>query len=381
MFILLLLISFASVNAVLFTPALPNMVDYFGISESAGQLSVTTFLAGYAIGQLLYGPLSNRYGRKCAIYIGVVIQIFSSLFCITAGLFHNYALLVVARFFLAVGAGGGLKITITMVNETYPPQIASQKISLLMLAFAITPGLGVALGGVLNSYFGWLSCFYACCVYGLLLLGLISQLPETQFLRNLSALKPRYLVKVYAHEFSNAKIIAGGFLVGMCSCFIYLFATLSPFIAINQAGMSSVDYGFANLIPMVGLALGSLISAKLTKYFPVLSILKIGITITILGVVLAGFFTYVQYPILISLFVPMMIINMGEVMILANASSRAICFAQDKAHGASVINFIAITLATITVLSAGTFNITAIVLPGLYAILCIITMIMYGVLK
>ena len=72
---LLLMISFASVNAVLFTPALPNIAHFFAISDSIAQQTITWFLIGYAVGQLLYGPLANRFGRKKALFAGVSLQI------------------------------------------------------------------------------------------------------------------------------------------------------------------------------------------------------------------------------------------------------------------------------------------------------------------
>jgi DHA1 family bicyclomycin/chloramphenicol resistance-like MFS transporter len=130
-FTLLLLISFASVNAVLFTPALPNIAQFFGINEDVAQQTMTWFLVGYAFGQLLYGPLANRFGRKPALYMGISLQMYSSLLCVLAGYTHTFWLLAIGRFLLALGSGVGLKMTFTLVNECYEPKIASQKISYL----------------------------------------------------------------------------------------------------------------------------------------------------------------------------------------------------------------------------------------------------------
>ena len=157
---LLLMISFASVNAVLFTPALPAIASYFSISSEIAGHTIIWFLVGYALGQLIYGPIANRFGRKPALYVGVSLQIISSFICLFSGLIHVYSVLVFGRFLLALGSGVGLKMTFTLVNECYESKVASQKISYLMLAFAITPGLAVALGGILNEYYGWMSCFW-----------------------------------------------------------------------------------------------------------------------------------------------------------------------------------------------------------------------------
>lgn len=209
-FTLLLLISFASVNAVLFTPALPDIAYFFEIREDVAQQTITWFLIGYALGQLVYSPIANRFGRKPALYAGIILQITSSLLCVLAGVIHEYWLLVIARFMLALGSGVGLKMTFTLVNECYEPKMASQKISYLMLAFAITPGLSVGIGGILNTYYGWTSCFYAGAIYGCLLLLLVTRLPETQKTLDLNAFKMKYLLHSYSSQFKNRQLIAGG---------------------------------------------------------------------------------------------------------------------------------------------------------------------------
>lgn len=141
------------------------------------------------------------------MYIGVSLQILSSLWCVLTGGLHDYSLLVLARFLLALGAGFGLKMTFTLVNENFVMEVATQKISYLMLAFAITPALRIALGGLLNTYFGWTSCFYAGAVHGLVLLVLVTRLPETQIKCDPSALKIKHLIHAYGAQFKNLKLI------------------------------------------------------------------------------------------------------------------------------------------------------------------------------
>lgn len=373
-FTLLLLISFASVNAVLFTPALPNITHFFDITEDFAQQTITWFLIGYALGQLVYGPIANRFGRKPALYAGISLQIVSSLLCVLAGVIHEFWLLVIARFFLALGSGVGLKMTFTLVNECYEPKIASQKISYLILAFAITPGLGVALGGMLNTYYGWTSCFYAGAIYGLMLLFFVARLPETQKTLNLSALKVKHLLHEYSSQFKNTQLISGGLLMGGSTCFVYVFAAVAPFIAINIFGLNSTEYGMANILPPIGLILGSIVSARLTKKYSLESIIKIGIWIASLGALLMSMAMIMHFPVLFSLFLPMIIIYFGLCFVLANASTIAMSQVSDKAHGSAVMNFINMGLATVVVLSIGFLPMKALLLPVIYIILCIVMM-------
>lgn len=371
------MISFASVNAVLFTPALPNIAAFFSISEVTAQQTITWFLIGYALGQLIYGPIANRYGRKPALYVGIAMQIASSLICVFTGYMHMYVLLVMGRFFLALGSGVGLKMTFTLVNECYDAKMANQKISYLMLAFAITPGLGVAIGGVLTSHYGWMSCFYAGAFYGLILLLLTTRLPETQKKVDYNALKLSHLIHGFSEQFKNSQLIAGGLLMGTCTSFIYVFAAMAPFIAINIFGMSSKEYGVANLLPPIGMVLGSLSSAKLVNKYSLQSIMLAGIYIAIMGVITMFILIYAKLPIIYSLFIPTIIIYFGLCHILANASSIAMSQANDKAHASAVMNFINMSTATIMVLGIGLFSVKALLLPIIFIVLSIFMMSMY----
>src|SRR5688572_14890818 len=94
LFTLMFLSAFASMGAVLMMPALPEISDHFGIHTSTTQLAVTFFLLGYAFGQLIYGPLANRFGRKHAIYVGIAIATLGSIFSILSSPLESFHLLV-----------------------------------------------------------------------------------------------------------------------------------------------------------------------------------------------------------------------------------------------------------------------------------------------
>jgi DHA1 family bicyclomycin/chloramphenicol resistance-like MFS transporter len=374
---LLLMISFASVNAVLFTPALPDISRFFDINDAITQQTITWFLVGYALGQLLYGPIANRFGRKPALYSGISLQIVSCFICAAAGMLHFFPLLVVGRFMLALGSGVGLKMTFTIVNECYEPKAASQKISYLMLAFAITPGLGIALGGVLNAKFGWMSCFYASALYGALLLLLARKLPETQNVLDHNALKLQHLVHAYGTQFKNTQLICGGLIMGGASCVIYVFAALAPFIAINLFGLSSEEYGLANLLPPLGLIAGSLFSAQFVKTRPFELAILSGIIISIIGVLLMFGLLYWQLPVVISIFMPIIVIYFGLSLVIANASTIAMAKTQDKAHGSAVMNFVNMGSATLVVIGLGFLPMQTFVLPSVYIVLTILMLIVF----
>lgn len=368
---LLLMISFAVGNAVLITPALPAITNYFGVTDAITQYVITWYLVGYAIGQLFYGPLANRFGRKPTLYMGVGLQIVSSFICVLAALLHQYPLLVFGRFTLALGAGVGLKMAFTIVNEFYEPKVVSQKVSYLMMAFAITPGVSMAIGGILNDKLGWISCLYASAVYGLLLFPLLTKLPETQLVLDQNALKIKHLLHSYVEQFKNIQLFCGGILMGLTTCFIYVFATIAPFVAIDLLKMSSQSYGIASLLPSLGYVIGGILSAQLAKKYPLTTTIKIGIVIIILGILLMYATTMANLSALFSLFIPVSFIYFGESLIYPNVSAIAMSAVTDKSHASAVMNFLTIGLPTIAILTIGLFSINTMLIPMIFTVLCV----------
>lgn len=345
---LLCVISFAAVNAVLFTPALPMISDYFQVTDEVAQQTVTFFLIGYALGQLLYSPLANRYGRKPALYLGISVQIISSLFCVLAGYWDQFTLLVAARFVSALGSGVGLKMTFTIINEFYEPRVASQKIAYTSLAFSVAPALSVALGGFLTKHYGWEACFYACALYGCILLYLTIRLPETLMTPDIHALEWRKMWQDYRLPFKNPIILLGGTMMGCCGAFIYSFAALAPFIAIDDFGMTAASYGLANMIPLIGLMLGGLHSAHATQKKVLPLIVRFGIASIFVGVIAMYIGMHAVNNIYIGLFIPAIIIYFGTAHVLPNASSIALSTVHNKSHASAVINFISMSFVTVT---------------------------------
>ncbi len=380
-FTLFLLISFASVNAVLFTPALPEITRFFHITADDSQKTMTWFLIGYTLGQLGYGPFADRYGRKVALYIGITLQIFSSLGCVFATNIHSYEFLIHSRFFLAVGSGVGLKMAFTLLNESYPQKQANQKVALLMLGFAVTPGLSVAVGGLLNKYNGFISCFYATAFYGVFMLLLILKIPETLSEKDFNALKFRHLIHGYTEQFKNLQLCVGGLLMGLSAAIIYLFASVAPFVAMTLIGMSSENYGLANALPAFGLVMGSLLSAYLIDHYGANRLIQVGILIVWIGSM--ALFKLMQMPFFgaAALFLPMIVIYLGLSLIQPNASILALSRAQDKAHGAAVMSFLNMLTCTLAVLWVQHLPITALLLPHLYLMIAACMVIMYFSLR
>lgn len=381
-FILLLLVSFGSVGAVLFTPALPAIQQFFHISIGQTQLTITSYLVGYALGQLAYGPMANGLGRKKTLYLGLGLSVVGALLCVTSAWIGSFAVLVLARFIQALGATAGLKISYTMVADTYEQAEATKVISRFILAFAIMPGIGIAIGGWLTQLLSWEACFYFLALFGIVMLGLATRLPETAKAIDRNALKLASVVKGYRMKLKNKQLILSSFLVGCCTSIIYIFASKSPFIGINIIGLSPEVFGTYNLIPPIGMVLGSFIASALIGRFPVLNLILGGIAGSLLATLAMLIPFAIAAPSTVSLFFPMVLIYLAQSTVYANISSYGLASAKNKSNASAVLNFINISSAVVAVLlSEFVFPESAIALPLFFIFFFILMLLLWRKLK
>ena len=155
--VLMVLFSFLSLAAVVFTPAFPELVKEFRLSNSEAQWMMTIFLLGTAIGRLPYGPLANRIGRKNTRFVGLVVSMIGTLITIFA---DTYLIVCAGRFVQALGCAVTLKIGYTMVGDLHEGSSATKVLSYGMLVYAILPGIGAAIAGFLTPWFGWQGGFW-----------------------------------------------------------------------------------------------------------------------------------------------------------------------------------------------------------------------------
>ncbi len=151
------------------SPALPEIGHFFKISTSEAKLSMSYYLVGYAIGVLVYAPITSRFGRKASLYIGFSIALLGAIICLLAEPLHSFALLNIGRFILAIGSTAGIQVSFTMIADCYRPPRSLQISAYMMLSFAIGPSLGIFIGGVLTAI-NWELIFYFIIAYIVFLL-------------------------------------------------------------------------------------------------------------------------------------------------------------------------------------------------------------------
>lgn len=343
--VLLMLITFATFLGLLFTPALPEISSAFQISETKAQWTMSIFMVGYALGQLPYGPIANRYGRKKAIWVGVVLALVGSLMAFLA---TEFWVLCLGRFIQALGSAVGLKVAFTMVGDLHAGEGATQAIALLTIAFGIMPGLANAIGGYITVLWGWQGCFLFLTLYTIVLWLFTFTLPETAKELHADALQIGKMRHGFARQFKDTFLMSHAFLVGLSTAAIYIFSTLSPYIAIQRMGLSPDAFGLWSLVPSLGLLTGAIVSRMLSKRNAHINMLS-GILIILVGALILSLCFINQVINVWSLFVPMFIINIGTNLTWSNASAKALSEATDKSNASAVMQFTNVGLATVAV--------------------------------
>ena len=372
-----LLISLAAVGALFFTPGIPHMADEFGISPNVTQFTIILYLVGYAIGQLFYGPISKKYGRKGSLFIGLTIATIGSLLCALSEPFGAFWLLLISRFIMAIGAACGYALTFTIIADAYSPDDSKHVIPKVAMGLSVFPFGSVIIGGFLVQFLGWSSTFYFLTLYCLFLMYLTSRLPETGSPSKDASIHPAQIIKDYAAVLKYGKLTIFSLVIAGCVGIFYIFAGTSPFLAIHGMGVKSYQFGLLNVIVTVGVALGALITSNIARKMEGTSLSVLGICINAIAMLLMAWLFFFRLENVWSLFLPMFFITWGIMFIWSNNAALATKDIPDKAHAAGVMSFINVCGGVIGVLLITAFKITnAVVMPIIFLAITIFQIIM-----
>lgn len=224
----------------MYLPGFPAIEREFG--EQGVEKTMSAYLIGIALGQLFYGPISDRFGRKPPLYAGFLLYALGSLGCMLSS---SLSMLMSMRFFQAIGACGGMVIGRAIIRDRCGPQEAARAFSLLMAIVSLGPILAPSIGGLIVTGFGWRGVFVFQVLFGLgLLIAMHVVLTES---RDPSAVKPISVTAVAVDYRSLMRdraflgyTLAGAF--GVASLFVYV--TGAPAVLIEGYGLSAQQFGW-----------------------------------------------------------------------------------------------------------------------------------------
>ncbi|MFL9826255.1 Bcr/CflA family multidrug efflux MFS transporter [Rhodoplanes sp. SY1] len=254
------LMGFASISTDTYLPAFPTLSTVFGVDPGRIQLTLSSYLIGFSVGQLVWGPVGDRYGRRKPIAVGMVLFMLGSAGCALAGSAEQ---MIAWRVVQALGACSGPVLARAMVRDLYTRDKSAQMLSTLMLVMGVAPLLGPLLGGQILEHSSWREIFWFLVGFGVLaLLGLLL-LPETL---PPSDTGPRSFGEVWTGYLSLVRsprllgyAAAGGFYYG--GAYAYIAGT--PFSYIDYYHVPSRAYGLLFGLNVVGMMAANFLNSRL----------------------------------------------------------------------------------------------------------------------
>lgn len=258
-----MLVAFGPLAIDLYLPALPAMAAGLAASAAQVQLSITVFLAGFALGMLFYGPLSDRYGRRPLLLAGIALFAGASLGCLLAPAVEP---LIVARFLQALGGGAASVLARAVVRDVFHPSEALRNLSLMAMVTAVAPLVAPLLGSALLAALGWRAPFAALLLWGVLSLGVVWRwLPESLPAAQRGQLPLRAAFAAYFRLLADPRALGLVLAGGMSFAAMFAYITGGPFYFIELNGLSPLAYSLLFAANALGIFTANWLNSRLVR--------------------------------------------------------------------------------------------------------------------
>jgi len=336
----------------MYLSAFPLMAKFFNTNVAQVSVTLSSYFVGLASGQLFYGPLMDRFGRKKPIYFGLTLYVLASVGC---ALSTSIESLIVLRFVQALGGCSASVGAFAMVRDLFSPKESAKVFSLLVLILGVSPLLAPTIGGYVAIYLGWSSVFFSLAIGATILLTVVFIfLPESHSGDKAHILRPLPIFKNYLSILTEPKFytyaVAGA--TGFSGLFVYLAASPTIFMEIFQ--VSEQVYGWIFAIIAMGLVGTSQFNVLLLKKFSNEQILKCALSVLCLTSLI--FFTcaylgfYNLYSVVATMFVYLSCIG------LSNPNSAALSlahFGHKAGSAAAMLGFLQMGIGSLASVIVG----------------------------
>ena len=237
----------------MYLPSLPALSAELRATPAAAQWTVAAFLAGMAAGQLVYGPMSDRVGRRPTVLTGVAIYLAGSLACALA---PSIGLLIAARFLQALGAASGTVVARAVVRDQFGHVDTARILSLMMLIMGLAPILAPLVGGVLLTFIGWRAIFWVMTTFGLALGAcLFARLTESRSAEVAAHAKGEHPVRAYLELFAYRRLVGYALGGALNRAVLFTYISSSPDLLIGIYHIPPAAFGWvfgANAVGVIG---------------------------------------------------------------------------------------------------------------------------------
>lgn len=349
---LLALLTIGATAAIhLLSPALPAASAELGVDPSTIQLAVSLYMIGLAIGQLFYGPISDRYGRRPVLIVGLLIYVIAGLATVLA---TSGPMLIAARFLQSLGGCAGLVLGRAIIRDTSnASEDAARRLALMTLMVAIVPGLGPLVGGLLETAFGWRSILFVLSALGTINLACAwFMLDETRPNTGLNTFTQ--LSRHYAHLLRSPVFLGYAVGGGCATSSIYSFIAAAPFIFTGELNRPTHEVGLFVAMVISGNWLGSLAANRLIGVLEIKKHLVRANLISVLGAFLLLIFTLAGELSVSTVLISMFCFSVGAGMASPAAASQAISVNPEIiGSAAGLYGFVQMVVGALTTILVG----------------------------
>jgi DHA1 family bicyclomycin/chloramphenicol resistance-like MFS transporter len=265
----------------MYLPSLPEIGRALAAPIAQVQLTISSYLIGFAAGQIVYGPLSDRYGRRPVLFAALAVYVVGTGICAGA---QSIGPLIAGRFFQGVGGAGSNVLARAIVRDLYSGVRAARELSLMGSIMAFAPIVAPMIGGVLQTQFGWRANFILMVVAAVIVFAVASQLlPETLRQRSTEAFSLKWLGKGYLSLLRHRSFVAylGILTIGYAGLFAWISAAAVVLEGIY--GMSAVTFGFTFALGAAGFMAGAAGAARLVQRFGIDRMMGLGGSLLAVG--------------------------------------------------------------------------------------------------
>jgi MFS transporter, DHA1 family, multidrug resistance protein len=264
--------AFAPLSIDMYLPAMPVMEQVFHASAAAVQSTMVTFLLGFALGQSLYGPITDRFGRKPPLYASLLLFVGSSAACALAPSIPKIAAL---RLVQAVAACGGSVVSRAMVRDLFPPDELRRVFSMLVLVLGVSPVIAPLIGSYLLLWFGWKAAFVTQALLGCACLaGMHFRLPESLSHDAKRPLRLDLIQSAYKQLFNDKTFLGASVVCGFSSAGTFAYITSAPFVFISLYKVPTERFGWLFGSIAAGMVVASQINGRMPHHVPLWRVLR-----------------------------------------------------------------------------------------------------------
>jgi DHA1 family bicyclomycin/chloramphenicol resistance-like MFS transporter len=302
-------------------PALPRLAEVFQTSADRAQLTLSLFLLGFAVGQLAYGPVSDRFGRRPILLFGLTLYTLASIGCVVAGTIEQ---LIVFRLLQGLGGCAPRVMSPAIVRDEFHADRGAQVLSSVVIVMAIAPLVAPTIGGFLVEFFDWRAIFIVLTVAAILVLGaVVTQFGESAKYRDASATRFASILRNYGRFLGNRACL--GYTLINCGVFggMFCYISGSSFVLIDFYGLSTQLYGLFFSLNGLAFMTGSSINRRLLGRYAPQKILRVGLAICMLAGVLILLDAELRLGGPAGIIAPFILYCFGMALVYSNGTARA----------------------------------------------------------